>query len=69
MWDDVVEEDKPAEAAPAAEPAAEEAPADAPQAEVAEPPPPENPVHGTDPKRLVCKHWVRYGLYILFILV
>lgn len=65
MWDDVVEEDKPAEAAPAADPAADPAAApaadgsEAPKAEVAEPPPPENTVHGTDPKRLVCKHWVR----------
>lgn len=63
MWDDVVEEDKPAEAAPAAEPAAagaEGAPAGQPAAEVAEPPPPEAPVRGTEPRRLVCKHWVRY---------
>ncbi|CAH0716457.1 unnamed protein product, partial [Brenthis ino] len=62
MWDDVVEEDKPAEAAPAAEPAAvstEGAPAEQTAAEVAEPPPPEAPVRGTEPRRLVCKHWVR----------
>ncbi|XP_026499359.2 flightin [Vanessa tameamea] len=63
MWDDVVEEDaaaKPADAAAAtAAPAAEGAAPDQPKAEEAEPPPPENITQGTDPKRLVCKHWVR----------
>ncbi|XP_072930293.1 flightin isoform X2 [Epargyreus clarus] len=64
MWDDVVEETPapeapPAEAAPAeAAPAAKDAPAEG-KPEVAEPPPPENVTTGTEPKKLICKHWVR----------
>ncbi|XP_047040779.1 flightin isoform X1 [Helicoverpa zea] len=62
MWDDeVVEEETPApaEAAPA-EPAASAAEtAAAAKPEEAEPPAPENTVMGTEPKKLVFKHWIR----------
>lgn len=58
MWDDVVEEDVPEpvpeEAAAPAEGAASEA-----MPEVAEPPPPENLTLGTEPRKLICKHWIR----------
>ncbi|XP_075991176.1 flightin isoform X2 [Anticarsia gemmatalis] len=62
MWDDVEEETPaPAEPAPAEAPAADAAaaPADAAKPEVAEPPAPENLVLGTEPKKLVFKHWIR----------
>lgn len=63
MWDDVVEETPAPEApAPEAPPAEAAAAAGAPaegKAEVAEPPPPENVTLGTEPKKLICKHWVR----------
>ncbi|XP_052752620.1 flightin isoform X2 [Galleria mellonella] len=59
MWDDV-EEETPAqpEPAPEAPPAEDPAPA-APKPEVAEPPAPENIVTGTEPRKLVFKHWIR----------
>ncbi|KAM3968570.1 flightin [Aphomia sociella] len=59
MWDDV-EEETPAQPEPVAEeaPAAETAPP-APQPEEAEPPAPENIVMGTEPRKLIFKHWIR----------
>lgn len=62
MWDDVVEEDAPKPAEVSAAPPAEGAEGAAPEEtkpEEAEPPPPENITRGNEPKRLVCKHWVR----------
>ncbi|CAB3225200.1 unnamed protein product [Arctia plantaginis] len=59
MWDDV-EEETPAPVEP--EPAEEAAPAPAAEAaepEVAEPPAPEGITYGTEPKKLVFKHWIR----------
>lgn len=64
MWDDAdVEEETPA-------PVVEEAPAD-PAAAAAEPaeaetPTPEAPVLGYEPKKLICKHWIRYGPFSTF---
>ena len=58
MWDDVIEEDVPA---PEPEPAPEAAPdaaAEAAAAEAAEPEP-EPVVKGTEPKKLIFRHWVR----------
>lgn len=57
MWDDAdVEEETPA-------PVAEEAPADPAAAEgvaaEADTPAPEAPVLGFEPKKLICKHWIR----------
>ncbi|XP_049885965.1 flightin isoform X2 [Pectinophora gossypiella] len=57
MWDDVIEEDVPAPAEP--EPAPEAAEAAPAEAEAAEPPEPEAIVKGTEPQKLVFKHWVR----------
>lgn len=57
MWDDVIEEDVPAQPEPAPEDAPAEAAADA--AVEAEPPPPEAIVKGMEPKKLIFKHWVR----------
>ncbi|CAH0703426.1 unnamed protein product [Spodoptera exigua] len=61
MWDDAdVEEETPAPAPPAEEEAAAAAEtAAAAQPEEAEPPAPENTVMGTEPKKLVFKHWIR----------
>ncbi|KAI8430738.1 hypothetical protein MSG28_000918 [Choristoneura fumiferana] len=56
MWDDAdVEEETPAP-----EPVVEEAPAPEPEpAPEAEPEPPQAVVKGTEPKKLIFKHWVR----------
>ena len=58
MWDDV-EEETPAqpEEAPPAE-VAEAAPAEEAKPE-AEPPAPENLVMGTEPRKLIFRHWIR----------
>lgn len=56
MWDDVIEEDVPAQPEPEAAPEAE-APAEA--APEAEPPAPENIVMGTEPRKLIFRHWIR----------
>lgn len=57
MWDDAdLEEETPApvvEEAPVEAAAAEEVPAEA------ETPAPEGPVLGFEPKKLICKHWIR----------
>ncbi|CAG9781837.1 unnamed protein product [Diatraea saccharalis] len=59
MWDDV-EEETPAQPEPEPEPeAAPAAAADNASKEEAEPPAPENIVLGTEPKKLVFKHWIR----------
>lgn len=57
MWDDVIEEDTPAQPEPAPEEAAAEATPEAPAEE--EPPAPETIVQGTEPRKLIFKHWVR----------
>ncbi|XP_026727854.1 flightin isoform X1 [Trichoplusia ni] len=60
MWDDVEEETPaPAEPAPEEAPAAAAETAAAAKPEEAEPPAPENTVLGTEPKKLVFKHWIR----------
>ncbi|RVE42692.1 hypothetical protein evm_012659 [Chilo suppressalis] len=57
MWDDV-EEETPAQPEPEPEVAPAAAAAEAPKEE-AEPPAPETIVMGTEPKKLVFKHWIR----------
>lgn len=57
MWDDAEVEETPAPAPAEVAPAAAE-PAVAKPAE-AEPPAPENTVMGTEPPKLVFKHWIR----------
>lgn len=61
MWDDVVEEDSPAPApeVPTDAPATAAADAEGAQPEVAEPPPSENVTRGTEPKKIIFKHWIR----------
>lgn len=61
MWDDV-EDETPAPVEPEkVETAPAEAPASAEAAkpDVAEPPAPEGITYGTEPKKLVFKHWIR----------
>lgn len=63
MWDDVEEETPaPAEPAPEEAPAAAAETAAAAKPEEAEPPAPENTVLGTEPKKLVFKHWIRWPI-------